>query len=47
MLLGLSRLCYLWTASDVRRPRRRRGLLLAPVSLVTVLVQALWGSEIV
>ena len=47
VLLSLSRLCYLWTASDVRRPRRRRGLLLAAVSLVAVLVQALWGGEIV
>ena len=47
MLLSLSRLRNLWTASGVRRPRRRRGLLLAAVSLVAVLVQALWGSEIV
>jgi len=47
VLLSLSRLCYLWTASGVRRPRRRRGLLLAAVSLVAVLVQALWGGEIV
>jgi len=47
VLLSLSRLCNLWTASGVRRPRRRRGLLLAAVSLVAVLVQALWGGEIV
>lgn len=43
--LSSSRLCILWNASGVRRPRRRRGLLLAVVGLVTVLVQAPWGSE--
>jgi len=47
VLLSLSRLRNLWTASGVRRPRRRRGLLLVAVSLIAVLVRALWGGEIV